>query len=407
MSLKNAVGGVGLLAGTAIGAAILALPVATAHLGFIYTVMLYLICWFFMTVGALYLLEANLFTGYGTNLISMAEKTLGNGGKVFSLFTYLILLYALTAAYLSGAYAWLTQALHYFNVNVEPVYCAVATTLLTMIVIFMGTFVTDWVNRLLMIGLLGTFGALLFASVEHIQLDLLLSQSFVWDIRPFPLTITAFGSAIVIPTITDYLHGKPKQLLWVVLIGSVIPLLVYICWEMCITGTIPASGAEGLIAIQQSGHPATDVTLALEKRIGDPWITATSTYFSIFALITSLLGVTLSLFDFLADGLRIKKSVSGKLILSFIAFLPPLLVVIFYPKGYSTTLSFAGIFASLLLGILPALIVWRGRYSFNFPSPLRILGGKPLLLITMLFFTCVICVELVSECNTLLGRFCP
>ncbi len=397
MSLKNAVGGIGLLAGTAIGAAILALPVATAHMGFTYTVCLYVLCWFFMTLSALYLLEVNFITGYGSNLVSMAEKTLGRTGEIFTIITYLILLYALMAAYLSGAGAWIEKVFHHYGMSIFPTYAALITAFLTILVIYLGTLFTDWVNRILMIGLLGTFATLLVFTFNHIQPELLISQNFTWDMRPFPLIITAFGSAIVIPTITDYLHGKAKQLVSVVLIGSLIPLLIYITWEMCIIGTLPMQGENGLMLIQQSGHPVTDVPLALRRELNNPIVTSMASYFSIFALVTSLLGVTLSLFDFLADGLQIKKNMIGKLKLSAITFLPPLAYIIFYPQGYSLTLSFAGLFVSVLLGILPILMVWRSRYVHHFSSPLKILGGKFLLVLGILFFIIVIGVECFNQ----------
>lgn len=397
MSLKNAVGGVALLAGTAIGAAILALPVATAHLGFLYTVFLYLTCWFFMTLSALYLLEANLFTGEGSNLISMAEKTIGPWGKRFALIVYLLLLYALSAAYLSGAGAWMEKLFLYAGITLSSHVCALMATLLTLMIIFLGTAVTDWVNRLLMIGLLGAFSLLLFFSLNHVQFSSLLTAAPKWEVTPFPLIITAFGSAIVIPTLTDYLHGKAKQLVSVVLIGSFIPLLVYITWEMTILGILPLTGSDGLLHIQQHGHPATDVPAALQSRLHIPFITQLASYFSIFALATSLLGVTLSLFDFLADGLHIAKNIPGKLKLACIAFVPPLIAVLFYPKGFSFTLSFAGLFVALLLGILPILMVWRGRYIHHFSSPLRIIGGRPLLILNFIFFVVMVAIECVNQ----------
>ena len=350
-----------------------------------------------MTLSALYLLEVNFITGYGSNLVSMAEKTLGRTGEIFTIITYLILLYALMAAYLSGAGAWIEKVFHHYGMSIFPTYAALITAFLTILVIYLGTLFTDWVNRILMIGLLGTFATLLVFTFNHIQPELLISQNFTWDMRPFPLIITAFGSAIVIPTITDYLHGKAKQLVSVVLIGSLIPLLIYITWEMCIIGTLPMQGENGLMLIQQSGHPVTDVPLALRRELNNPIVTSMASYFSIFALVTSLLGVTLSLFDFLADGLQIKKNMIGKLKLSAITFLPPLAYIIFYPQGYSLTLSFAGLFVSVLLGILPILMVWRSRYVHHFSSPLKILGGKFLLVLGILFFIIVIGVECFNQ----------
>lgn len=394
MSLKNAIGGIALIAGTAIGAAVLALPVSTAHLGFIQTTAIYLTCWFFMTMGALYLLEANLFVGYGTNLISMVEKTLGSFGKYFTWVTYLILLYALTAAYLNGAGAWLEQGMGNFGAKFTHFESALIATALTLIVVFLGTAFTDWINRILMIALIGTFVTLLGATYQHVQIDLLFSQMSVLDFRPLPLIITAFGFAIVIPTLTEYLHGKPKQLLWVILIGSAIPLLVYIIWEIAITGIIPMEGDPGLLQIQHHGHPVTDISNALQRLLKNPSITKASSYFSFFALITSLLGVSLSLFDFLSDGLHmIKNKMKGRFVLALIAFVPPLGFILFYPHGFTVALSFAGIFVAILLGILPAMMVWQGRYHLNITSPLQIYGGKIALILTILFFSTVMCIE--------------
>jgi tyrosine-specific transport protein len=401
MSLKNAIGGVALIAGTAIGAAVLALPVITAHLGFLQTITIYCSCWFFMTLGALYLLEANLFVGYGTNLISMAETTLGNTGKYFTWCIYLILLYALTSAYISGVGAWIHQGFGLLHYTLSPFNCALIATLLTMIVIMMGTAVTDWVNRILMIGLIGTFFTLLFVVFEHIKVSMLVEQNVTYDLRPIPLIITAFGSAIVIPTLTEYLHGKPRQLFWVVLLGSMIPLLVYVTWELVILGIIPISGHPGLLQIQQHGHPVTDIPAALQSLLNTNIITHTSSYFSIFALITSLLGVCLSLFDFLADGFHLRKNWRGRILLTLITFLPPLGFIVLYPHGFIMALSFAGIFVAILLGILPAMMVWQGRYRLQINSPLKIPGGKALLILTIAFFLFVCVIEAVNQYEAL------
>ncbi|MFI4938425.1 MAG: amino acid permease [Candidatus Berkiellales bacterium] len=395
MPLRNAIGGVGLIASTAIGAAILALPVATAHLGFTYTALFFFVCWCFMTLGALYVLEANLAVGRGTNLISMAEKTLGPWGKYFTWCVYLSLLYALVAAHLAGAGAWIHQELSYFHL--APFNGAMLMTFIIIIVILMGTFVIDWVNRLLLIGLISIFISLVFTTLPHVESSLLFSQPTVFDLRPIPIIITAFGSAIVIPSLTEYLRGSGRQLVWVVLGGSLIPLLVYVSWEFAIVGIIPMHGMPGLVEIQQHGHPVTDVPLALQHLLHNVWISRASSYFSIFALTASFLGLCLSLIDFLADGLDIHKNIKGKLILIFIAFVPPLVFILFYPHGFTIILSLAGFFVALLLGVLPASMVWSARYRLTLPSNLQIIGGKFLLLLTITFFIIVIGIESYNQ----------
>jgi len=397
MSIKNAIGGISLIAGTAIGAAILALPVSTAHLSFVQTLALYGICWFFMTLGALYLLETNLFVGHGSNLISMAEKTLGKTGKWIIWVVYLLLLYALNAAYLNGAGSWIQAGLHHLNLALPLFFASLIATIITMAIIYCGTTITDWVNRALMIGLIATFVTWLFSTLGHIDSALLFQENPPLDIRPIPIIITAFGSAIVIPSITTYLRGNARQLLPVVLIGCAIPLIVYMLWELTIVGIIPSNA---LLQIQHHGNPVTEIPRVLETLLDNFTLSTVAFYFSIFALTTSVLGVSLSLFDFLADGLHLKKNPQSKVLLAVIAFLPPLAFILIYPRGFSIVLSFAGIFVSIILGIFPVLMAWQGRYRLAMSNTFRIIGGKSLMILTLLFFVAVIALECTNVCSS-------
>ena len=63
-------GGVLLIVGTTIGAGMLALPVATAQLGFWTSVGMLIGCWGIMTLCAFLFLEVNLWLPPNTNLIS-------------------------------------------------------------------------------------------------------------------------------------------------------------------------------------------------------------------------------------------------------------------------------------------------------------------------------------------------
>ena len=63
------------------------------------------------------------------------------------------------------------------------------------------------------------------------------------------------------------------------------------------------------------------LTLALNN----PLISLVARSFSIFAIVTSFLGVSLSLMHFLADGLKLKEAGKGKALLLLLTFIPPLL----------------------------------------------------------------------------------
>lgn len=96
-------GGVLLVSGTTIGAAMLALPVATGFAGFIPSVVLFVACWLYFTYTALLMLEVNLWFGDNVNLITMANRTIGRWGEFLSWLIFLLLLYALTTAYVAGS----------------------------------------------------------------------------------------------------------------------------------------------------------------------------------------------------------------------------------------------------------------------------------------------------------------
>ncbi len=101
-SMLHLLGGILLVAGTTIGAAMLALPIVTGFAGFWPSVFLCVVFWLYMTFTALLMLEVNLWMGEHTNLVTMAKKTLGRGGKICTWIIYLFLLYSLTTAYIAG-----------------------------------------------------------------------------------------------------------------------------------------------------------------------------------------------------------------------------------------------------------------------------------------------------------------
>src|SRR3990167_146980 len=96
------IGGILLVVGTAIGAGMLALPIATAQMGFWGSMGLLIVCWMIMTACSLLLLEVNLWLPPHSNLISMAGATLGWPAQVLAWVAYLVMLYSILCAYISG-----------------------------------------------------------------------------------------------------------------------------------------------------------------------------------------------------------------------------------------------------------------------------------------------------------------
>ena len=94
--MKNrALGSVFIVAGTTIGAGMLAMPLAAAGVGFATTLGLLFILWAVMCYTALLLLEVYQHVPAETGLGSLAQRYLGRYGQWITGFSMMFLMYAL------------------------------------------------------------------------------------------------------------------------------------------------------------------------------------------------------------------------------------------------------------------------------------------------------------------------
>lgn len=349
-------GGILLVAGTSIGAGMLALPVLTSFAGFFPSFLTLSLCWAFMVTTAYLMLDVNLSCPGEVNLISMAGRTLGVSGKMICWVVYLLLLYSLTAAYIAGSTPLFLHAF-YVLTNVELPTWSGPFPLLALfgLFVYLGTRTVDYVNRLLMAGLVISYFALTIFLPSYVQSKYLMNIDFSAIWMPIPILFTSYGFHIIIPTLTNYLHHDARKLRLTIFVGSLIPFLVYILWEFLILGTVPLTGEAGLARAWEEG---TSAIVPLSLVIKNPGITIAASTFSFFAIITSFLGVSLSLSDFLGDGLKMHRFTWGRELACLLTFAPPLLFALTYQRGFVLALQYAGLFVAILLGIMPALMAW-------------------------------------------------
>jgi tyrosine-specific transport protein len=378
------VGGILLIVGTSIGGGLLALPIATAQLGFTHAILLLIVCWVVMTTSALLILEINLWHPINSNLISMAATTLGRFGQVVAWVSYLLLLYALLAAYISGGGDFLQHLLSGLHLKFSNRFSACLFAGLLSFFIYQGIHTVDYVNRSLMFIKLAATALLVICIFPFVSIDYLLepgkSYSLPAVVTSIMVVITSFGFAIIIPSLRSYFKNDARLLRRAILIGSVIPLVCYILWELVIMGVVPFQGQISLMAMAQSSHSSSDLINALSQLLDKSFINFLAKIFTTICLATSFLGVALSLFDFLGDGLAIKKTGLYKLLLYILTFLPPLIIANHYPNAFINALSYAGVLCIVLLILLPAMMTWSGRYIKKCATGYQVAGGKYLLI---------------------------
>ena len=400
--MKNkSLGGIFLIAGTCIGVGMLAMPLALAPAGFFPACFLLGLCWFVMYLSGLLVLEANLWLESDTNFISMAKISLGKGGAIVAWVSSLLLLYSLVAAHLdAGSELVLAASLPLFKLQLPLWVGPLPWIFVIALLIFLGARKIDGLTRLLMLGLIASFIVLISLTTPHIQLDYLLPAEPSLLFFALPILTTAFGYQVIVPSLRHYMDssitGLRRCLLW----GSLIPFFVYALWLITVMGVLPQKGEAGLTALLHSGNPIVDLPSTLATVIHHSQFILGARLFVFFALTVSFLGISLSLFDFLADGLQIKKNAQGRLLLVIITLLPPLLFTYFFPKSFILALRYAGVLVAILSGILPVCIVWIGRRTRPANQYYRVFGGIFPLCIVGLFSIAVIVAQLVVHYQT-------
>lgn len=369
------IGGILLIVGTSIGGGMLALPVSLAEVGMLNSIYFLIFCWFIMTGGALLILEVSLHCPPGSNMITMAKTTLGLPGQILAWGACLVLLYSLLAAYISGGTDVLNSILEQAHIHL-PSWCAsILFTVVFGIIVYHGIHLVDYVNRGFMFGKLAIYVLLVFVISPHVQFQQLNHGYLPAITGSLMILITSFGYATIVPSLREYFADDIPSLRRVILYGSLIPLFCYILWMVIIMGVVKREGHGGLMALMTSDHATSGLTVALGEAVNNVWIHGFFQFFTSICIVTALLGVSLSLFDFLADGFKLNKKGRQGLCVVTLTFLPSLVVVLFKPGIYLHALGYAGICCVIFLLLLPVLMAWQGRKKYIAKKDIIILPG--------------------------------
>jgi len=310
-------------------------------------------------------------------------RTLGKPGKVACWILYLFLFYSLLLAYISGIGALSGKILtQFFHIPFPDWGGSLFFVLLFGWVVYLGTRPVDLWNRLLMVGKIGAFCAFVFLGAQYVDLSLLERSAPQYAVFALPILVISFGFHNMIPSLTDYLAGDTKRVVRAIIFGGLFALAIYLVWQVVVLGIVPFEGDNGILASLRGGEEAAQAVIGT---LGASWASYCTTFLAFFAILTSFLAQALGLSHFLADGLGVSHKRKEEFWLVVLTLVPPLLLAIAYPNIFLKALNFAGgICAVILFGIMPVLMVWRGRGKKGNETPYRVFGGKPLLVLLFL-----------------------
>ena len=344
-STNKLFGTIFIVAGTTIGASMLALPLVSKHVGLGGTFCLMGISWLFMLANAYTILR--MMTPYPAQATfrSIAEDTLGPWAKHAITGAMVFLFYALLAAYGSSASQLL---LSYIPLG--------HSTIATLLFLFLGglilwnTTLTDYLNRIFFVSLLVfLFGALmplwdimppLSAAMEapHFTQKTLLSALLVY--------ITSFGFHGSIASLWTYAQRNESLLKRAFFWGTLLAVCLYVTWVFMSASVLDAPNLEGV-----SG-----VIAHIALKTGKPWVGSFLNLFALVAILTSFIGVGMGLSnDF--KNLPFKNPGAQKIAQGAFTFVPPFLILQFNPSIFVQALEYAGVALMFLAVLMPNLMV--------------------------------------------------
>lgn len=392
-----------IIAGTAIGAGMLANPTATSGVWFAGSLLVLLYVWLCMSLSGLMLLEARLHFPAGASFHSMVKQLLGPRWNALCAFSLVFVLYSLTYAYIFVG-GGITQSL------IEPAIEVPRPLAATLFIAVLAVFVvasTQWVARLstLLIGAMVVCFLLavarIFPQVSHAVLLNNEGQPFygryLW--LALPVCLASFGFHGNVPGLVDYHQGNAKAVAQSLWLGSGLALALYVLWQVAVQGTLPRHAFAPVLAADG------DVAVLLQAMSGylsttgmGQWLHA----FAYFAIVSSCLGVTLGLFDYVRDAFGWPLSAAGRVKTAAVTFLPPWLAYLLAPTGFVKVMGYVGLMAAVWAVLIPALLARACRLRFPNAQQYRAPGGQASVYFVVLFALLVIVVQLL-----LLGQWLP
>ena len=174
-SQGNALGGTMIIAGTAIGAGMLALPMISAGMWIYWSLLLMVLTWMLMLRASQAILEVNLHYEPGSSFHTLVQDTLGPVWSTINGLAVAFVLYILVYAYVSGGGSTVQQTVMAVTGN-DPgmMGSSLFFSLILMACVWWSTRFVDRLSVILMGGMVLTFILSMTGMLSQIRLPVLL-----------------------------------------------------------------------------------------------------------------------------------------------------------------------------------------------------------------------------------------
>lgn len=394
-------GGAMIIAGTIIGAGMLANPTATSGVWFLGSLLVLVYTWFSMLTSGLMILEVNTHYPHGANFDTMVKDLLGQGWNIVNGLSVAFVLYLLTYAYIFVGGNLTAQALGGQDLEVGQ---------WVFFLIFAGCVwwsakVVDRFSTILIGGMVIAFFWATGGLIGSVQMPVLFDQNapantqyWIYAATALPVCLASFGFHGNVSSLLKYFRGdapKVSRALW---IGTLIALAIYVLWQLAVQGNLPRHAFAPVIA---AGGDVAVLIGELSKFVSTDGMAQVLQFFSYMAIASSFLGVTLGLFDYLADLFGFDDSRAGRTKTAALTFLPPLVCCLLFQTGFVKVIGYVGLAAAIWTAIVPALLLRASRKKHGVGTSFRVYGGNLMIIWVFAFGVFNIAAQLLSEAEKL------
>ncbi|MDR2222442.1 MAG: aromatic amino acid transporter [Flavobacteriaceae bacterium] len=349
-------GSILIIAGSSIGGGMLAMPITSAGIGFIGSSILLFSIWFAMCYTALLMVKIYDYNDKEAGFDTLTRKYAGYALNRIAGASLMFLIYGLTAAYMTGGGTILQEILSKsFTVAIDTRICILLFSIVFSGIVIFSTQMVDWFTRVLFIAKLIFFVLLIALLIPLVDgqnlLSMPLSKGLI--LTAIPAVFTSFGFHGSIPSIVNYLDGKKKLLKQAFVLGSLLPLVIYLIWQVMVLGSLDQTL---FMSILQENLGLKGLIMSIREISTDSHVENLFSLFAAAALGTSYLGVSIGLFDYYQDLFRNKNKKNIKFWSGISTFIPPLLFALFYPQGFTIALGYAAIAGVILALIIPTVL---------------------------------------------------
>ncbi|MFT0212241.1 aromatic amino acid transporter [Pseudomonas sp. F1_0610] len=388
-------GGAMIIAGTAIGAGMLANPTATSGVWFLGSLVLMLYVWFSMFTSGLMILEANLNYEAGASFHTIVNDLLGKHWNIITGLAVAFTLYMLTYAYIfvggNATAAGLEKLLSSVTGTPTKVYEVLGSSVFLLVLgflVWLSTKTVDRISTVLIGGMIISFFLSTGSLLSHASLPILLDShtssgqsywQYIWV--ALPVCVSSFGFHGNVPSLVNYYNRNTAKIVKCIFLGSFLSLVIYILWQFAVQGNLPRNNFAPVIAADG------DVKVllgALSAYISTKGVSTLLDAFAYMAISSSFLGVTLGLFDYIADMFKFANTAGGRFKAALITFLPPYIAFIVAPTGFVNAMGYVGAVAAIWAALVPALLVIASRKKYP-KANYRVYGGNFMVGFVMVF----------------------